>query len=88
MLPKARLDDGLLDVCFIDDVSKLTVLRKFHTIYAGRHLDLSVVHYVQTPSLTIETDQPMPIYADGEFVGHTPVRARNIRSALTVIVPT
>jgi diacylglycerol kinase (ATP) len=87
MLPAAKLDDGLLDLCFVHTVSKLTVLRKFHTIYSGNHRSLDVVRYAQSPSVTIDAAQPMPIYADGEYVGTTPVRARIIPKALTVIAP-
>jgi diacylglycerol kinase (ATP) len=85
MLPKAQLDDGLLDVCFVDAVPKSTVLREFHTIYSGKHLALDIVHYGNARSVTIESDSAMPIYADGEFVGTTPVRARIVPQALTVI---
>lgn len=87
MLPNARLDDQLLDVAFIDAVSTAYVLRKFRTIYSGRHLALPEVHYAQTSQVSIATDRPMPIYADGEFVGHTPVQAKIVPKALTVIAP-
>lgn len=87
MLPAAKLDDGLLDICFVHTVSKLTVLRKFHTIYSGNHRALDVVRYAQSRSVTIDSPQPMPIYADGEYVGTTPVRARIIPKALTLIAP-
>ncbi len=87
MLPAAQLDDGMLDVCFVHEVSTLTVLRKFHTIYSGQHRALDVVQYAQTRSVTIDAAQPLPIYADGEYVGTTPVRARIVSKALNVIVP-
>jgi diacylglycerol kinase (ATP) len=86
MLPAAKLDDQLLDICFVHSVSKFTVLRKFHTIYSGNHRSLDVVRYAQSPSVVIDTTQPMPIYADGEFVGSTPVRASIAPRALKVIV--
>ena len=85
MLPSAKLDDELLDICFVHAVSKLTVLRKFHTIYSGNHRSLDVVRYGQSASVTIGSDKPMPVYADGEFVGTTPVRARIVPRALRVI---
>jgi diacylglycerol kinase family enzyme len=85
MLPAAKLDDQLLDICFVHSVSKLTVLRKFHTIYSGNHRSLDVVRYAQSPSVVIRTARPMPIFADGEYVGATPVRARIVPRVLTVI---
>lgn len=87
MLPKALMDDGLLDVCFVDDVPKRTVVRYFHTIYAGRHLAIPAVHYTQTRALRVESEQPMPVYADGEYCCDTPVEVRVAPKFLRVIVP-
>ena len=85
MLPNAKLDDSLLDIAFVEAVSTSYVLRKFRTIYAGHHLQLPEVHYGKSSSLTIQTDEPMPIYADGEYIGTTPVRASVAPRALRVI---
>jgi diacylglycerol kinase family enzyme len=70
--PKARLDDGQLDLCVVRamDVFKLFCL--FPTVYFGRHLGFSEVEYSQTPAVRIETEFPVDVYADGEFVCQTP----------------
>ncbi len=83
--PQARLDDGLLDVCFIRHVPPLRLLRFFPRVYAGAHLEMPEVEYAQTSCLRIETESPLDVYADGEFICRTPVEMTAARQALRVI---
>ncbi len=85
--PQARLDDGLLDVCFVRAVGRARLLRLLPTVFSGRHILLREVEYFQTSRLRIETSPPLAIYADGEFVCHTPAEIEVIPRALRVIVP-
>lgn len=87
ILPEARMDDGLLDLCFVRNVSKLRVIREFPKLYSGRHTTIDAVEYAQAASIVIESEVPMPVCADGEQVGMTPVEARVAPGALHVIVP-
>jgi len=87
ILPKALLDDGLLDVCFVHNVSKLRVIREFPKLYSGSHVKLDAVEYTQAASIVIESAVPLPVCADGERVATTPVEANVARGALQVIVP-
>jgi len=85
MAPRARLDDGLLDVCFVRRTSKRRLLAFFPTVFFGRHLELPEVEYFQTPSLRLETERRMDVYADGEYVCKTPVEISVKNRALRVI---
>lgn len=85
MAPHAQLDDGLIDVCFVRKTSKRRLLTFFPTVFFGRHLDLREVEYFQTPCLKIETERPMDVYADGEYVCQTPVTVKVQPKALRVI---
>ncbi len=85
--PRARLDDGKLDVCFVRSTSKLRLLRLFPRVYSGAHLALPEVEYAQCSALTLESDRPLDIFADGEFIGYTPAEVRVCPHALRVIVP-
>ena len=86
--PRAQLDDGKLDVCIVDGINKLKLLRLFPTVYSGGHLDLPVVEYFQAERLRLETEIPLDIYADGEYVCQTPVEIAVAPRALQVIIPT
>ena len=87
MLPRARLDDGLLDLCFVRSVPKLKVLALFHTIFSGNHLGIREVEYRQVTRLRVAPADPMPIYADGEYCGTTPVDVSVFPGALRLILP-
>ena len=85
--PRARLDDGKLDLCAIRAASRRRMLRLFPRVLAGRHLGLPEVEYLQAEQLRIETAERMDIYADGEFIGQTPAVVRVVPQALRVITP-
>jgi diacylglycerol kinase (ATP) len=87
MAPRAQLDDGKLDVVFVRHASKLRLLRLFPTVFAGRHLKYPEIVYSQCSGLKIESERPLDIYADGEFIGRTPAEVRVRPRALRVIVP-
>jgi diacylglycerol kinase (ATP) len=86
--PRAQLDDGKLDVCLVDRINKLKLLRLFPTVYSGQHLSLPMVEYFQAERLRLETEHPLDVYADGEYVCRTPVEIGLALQALRVIVPT
>ena len=87
IVPNARIDDGLFDVCIIRPVSSLTVLRLLVTLFWGGHVSHPAVSMHQTRTLTIETDPPMLLYADGEPMCETPVTIEIIKEGLTVMAP-
>jgi YegS/Rv2252/BmrU family lipid kinase len=83
--PRARMDDGLLDVCIVAAVSPLRLLRLFPSVYAGRHLGIREVEYLQSERARVETEEPQDVYADGEFVCRTPVEVSIERGALNAV---
>jgi diacylglycerol kinase (ATP) len=84
--PHARLDDGKLDLCIIGELTKLKLLTLFPTVYFGNHLSVSQVEYAQIPNLTLATETPHAVYADGEYVCETPIEVSIAAKALPVIV--
>ncbi len=83
--PRARLDDGLLDLCFVRRIAPLRLLRFFPQVYSGTHLDLAELEYAQARRLTLDADTPLEVYADGEYVCQTPVEVTVQPRALKVI---
>ncbi|MGA9898008.1 MAG: diacylglycerol kinase family protein [Terriglobales bacterium] len=84
--PRAQLDDGQLDLCIISDIDPFKLFCLFPTIYFGKHLRMREVEYLQTSRVRIETEQPLDVYADGEYVCKTPIEAGVARGVLRVIV--
>ena len=83
--PRAKMDDGLLDMCIVAAVSPLRLLRLFPSVYAGQHLGIREVEYFQAERVRVETEEPQDVYADGEFVCRTPVEVSAERGALNVV---
>ena len=83
--PRALLDDGQLDVCIVSNVSKFKLFCLFPTVYFGRHLQVPEVEYFQASRLRIETETPLAVYADGEYVCQTPVEVSVAPQVLRVL---
>ncbi len=83
--PRAKMDDGLLDVCIVGSVDRLRLLRLIPSVYSGKHLTVPEVQYFQAARTRIETEHPLDVYADGEYVCRTPVEFGVHRGALKVI---
>lgn len=84
--PHAKLTDGNLDLCIIHDIHRFKLFCLFPTVYFGRHIAIQGVEYVKTSRLTVETQTPVNVYADGEYVCQTPIEVSVARNALPVIV--
>src|SRR5712671_2468542 len=85
--PRARMDDGQLDVCVIGGLDPFKLFCMFPTVYSGRHLNIRGVEYFQQSRLRVETETPLDVYADGEFVCRTPIEVSVQPSALKVLTP-
>ncbi len=87
IVPDARIDDGLFDVCIIRPVSELTVLRLMVTLFWGGHVSHPAVSIHRTRAITIKTETPLLLYADGEPMSETPVTIETIKHGLVVMSP-
>jgi diacylglycerol kinase (ATP) len=85
--PRAEMDDGLLDVCIVGGFDPFKLFCMFPTIYSGRHLSIKEVEYFQASRARVETEQPLDVYADGEYVCRTPVEISMHCGALRVVTP-
>jgi YegS/Rv2252/BmrU family lipid kinase len=85
--PKAKMDDGLLDVCIVGGVDPFKLFCMFPTVYNGRHLSVREVKYFQAGRVRVETEHPLDVYADGEYVCRTPVEVGIHPAALKIVTP-
>ena len=70
LTPEAVVDDGHLDICFIEDVSVLKILRLMPFVMVGRHGRLPEVSFGRSrETISIEADDSFSVHADGEVVG-------------------
>jgi diacylglycerol kinase (ATP) len=83
--PQADSADGKLDVCRINALNPVKLLFMLPSVYFGRHLWMREVEYSQAERVCVETETPLEIYADGEYVCQTPVEIGVEHKALPVI---
>ncbi|HEY7098349.1 MAG TPA: diacylglycerol kinase family protein [Terriglobales bacterium] len=84
--PEANMEDGKLDVCLVRGTNPFKLVWMFPTIYFGRHLELDPVQYFKAERARVETEHRLDVYADGEYVCHTPIEIGTVARALPVIV--
>jgi diacylglycerol kinase (ATP) len=83
--PRAQVDDGLLDLVFVRKAGAARLLTLFPTVYFGAHMGIREVEYRRVRRLSISSETPLDIYADGEFICQTPAEVRVRPKALNVI---
>jgi len=90
--PYSRFADGLLDLVWLDHVPNFrecvdAVARAYHGRLLGSHaFGWKRVRDIEITRAT-EGDEPPVLMADGEYVGHLPVKVLAKDSALRVLVP-
>lgn len=82
----AVLDDGLLDVCIINPVSKAKLVRVFPSLYRGTHVTLPEFERHLVREVVLEAPDVVA-YGDGERLGALPTTVRVLPRALRVLVP-
>ncbi len=89
--PKACLADGLLDVCIIDKVSRLSFLQLVGCYKDGTFLEnkkaQKIVKYKQTNHFKMEFEAPQPICIDGEVTNSKTVEFTVIPGAFNFVIP-
>lgn len=84
--PEAKLDDGVLDVCVVGGMNPFELFCMFPTVYSGGHLRIKRVEYFHANRLRVETEHPLDVYADGEYVCRTPIEVGVAKAALRVVI--
>lgn len=87
LVPGASLQDGLLDMALIGDISKLSVIRNIPRIFKGTHVDQDGFKVIRGRHFYIETDPQYLLYADGDSIYPPPASISVIPNALRVLMP-
>ena len=87
ILPHARTDDGLLDVCAMPCESRKDVLQLLLHAAAGEHLKMEDVVYAKGKRIRIDSAEPVPVQIDGEAADFTPISIDLLPDRLPFIVP-
>ena len=82
MAPKAKLDDGLIDISIVREASRTQMMNLFPKIFTGEHINSDLLEYKQVDSYSIIPDENDPINCDGETIGSTPINVKVLRESL------
>ncbi len=85
--PDARLDDGLLDVCLLGEVSIPRFLLAFPRVFKGTHVTHPAVTMLRGRKIRVEASPSMPVFVDGDLLGRTPVEFEVLPGALRLVAP-
>ncbi len=84
--PGARDSDGQLDLMLADGMGLLRVLRLLPAMLAGRHLGRPGVQHLRFADLEASAGVPLPIAADGEYLGDVSSLRVVVRPGLLSVV--
>ncbi len=86
--PDIRVDDGTLDV-FVSKARTILhyLVLAWHVVTRQHRADPNVRYYQARRSVAIATRHPVPVQADGEVIGETPVSVDVVPGAVHVIAP-
>ena len=86
VLPDARIDDGLLDVCIVHKLSTSAFLRAFPRVFRGTHVGHPKVTMLRGRRVTAEANRRIQVYGDGERIGSLPAIFEIVPAALRLVV--
>lgn len=67
LTPKAKLDDGVFDVCYIKEITKWRIVSNFAKLSNGTITDLDEVEMFQAKHIKVESTVDIPFHFDGEI---------------------
>jgi diacylglycerol kinase (ATP) len=87
LAPGAAVDDGLLDIVLIEDLSKIEVLTLLPRLIGSGELRTSRVKRWRAARVRLVTSRPSLFQGDGEILGTTPVEIEVVPRAIQALVP-
>jgi YegS/Rv2252/BmrU family lipid kinase len=84
---EATWDDGCLDIVVFFTVGLVAKIGNFLSLLLRRHKRRPGVAYFRARRVHIWTPAPVPVQADGDIVGDTPMTFRSEPRALRVVLP-
>ena len=83
--PPADVADGRADLVVFRGVNRREIVSIFSRVFSGAHMRHPKVETTAAAVLSISGDPPLRVMADGELLGETPLQARVLPGALTVL---
>ncbi|TKJ35866.1 diacylglycerol kinase [bacterium (candidate division B38) B3_B38] len=86
--PRAKIDDGLLDLCILRNLSLLQALIKLPKLFTGKIDSIPQMDYYQIAQTEIIREKPGPIHMDGDpFIEAPQLKVSILPRSLVVWAP-
>jgi diacylglycerol kinase (ATP) len=85
--PEARMDDGWLDVCLIEEMSTMDFVGILKHVAGGTHVDDERVRYFRAKELTLTFDRTISVNTDGQVREAEVCSYRVLPGAVKVLMP-
>lgn len=86
LMPKAKIDDGLLEICEIGNLSPVKRFLNIHRLSNGTHEELSVVKLSQAKKVSVQENEFLFAHIDGERIGQPPFSIEILPKAMRLRV--
>ena len=90
--PKASMNDGILDICAINKISRPTLVKLIGSYKNGTYLEnpkaQNVFKHRRVSKFRMEFNSPVAICIDGEIKGAKTINFEVVKNALNFVVPT
>ncbi|GAB4123261.1 MAG: diacylglycerol kinase family lipid kinase [Roseiflexaceae bacterium] len=88
LTPEALIDDGLFDLCLVDNMRLDQIIRHIPKVMEGTHTNLKQVTMGRSPKVQLTCSTPMPVATDGEVLSTATrtIQAEVIPDALDILI--
>ena len=83
--PKAKLNDGLMDLVLIKNVPRIKLLRLMPKIFTGEHINDNAVKYIHVSKIKLKPNKISQLNIDGEIKGFTPFELSVLSNKIEII---
>jgi len=70
--PDANMNDGIFDICIVQEISKLELLQQFPKVFKGTHVSHPRIMMKAGRRIKLVSDEHREVFADGEYAGNLP----------------
>lgn len=86
-LPDAQIDDGLFDICHVEEVNRMKMFKLFPKYMKGLHASIKEVHLYRGKKVEIAVDKLVPMNLDGEILLLRKAVFEIFPGSLTFVIP-
>lgn len=83
--PEAKVNDGILDICSIDNTSFFTKLKLLPKYKASKHTKLNKTTMYKTKNIAIVSNKQFPVNVDGEIFYTNRLKCSIIENAINIV---